>query len=116
MTVTFDEFQEMLQANPNTVLVANINIDRDLISRAREAGSYVYIGKTSKWGNPYQVVWEGTQEEIIDKYRQWLRTQPKLLADLPSLRGKVLGCYCKPRPCHGDVLVELLNQPPTPGG
>jgi hypothetical protein len=110
MTVSFEEFQEMRQADPGVAVVANINTDRDLIAKARQAGQYVYIGRTSPWGNPYQVAWDGPLEEVIDKYREWLQSQPKLLAQLPSLRGKVLGCYCKPRVCHGDVLLELLEQ------
>ncbi|MCG3207412.1 MAG: hypothetical protein FOGNACKC_01012 [Anaerolineae bacterium] len=107
MSATFEEFQAMLQTDPAAIVVANINVDRDLISKARAAGLYVFIGKSSKWGNPYQVAWDGSQAEIIGKYRQWLQGQPKLLAELPALRGKVLGCYCKPRACHGDILAEL---------
>lgn len=107
--MTFEEFQDRLKSNPNAICVSNINVDRPLIAAARAAGLYVYVGKTSQWGSPFQVGWDGTAEEIIDKYRAWLKSQPKLLADLPSLRGKVLGCYCAPRPCHGDVLAELAQ-------
>lgn len=107
--MTFEEFQDRLKSNPNAICVSNINVDRPLIAAARAAGLYVYVGKTSQWGSPFQVGWDGTAEEIIDKYRAWLKSQPKLLADLPTLRGKVLGCYCAPRPCHGDVLAELAQ-------
>ena len=110
MIASFAQFQEQLKTNPNSALVANINIDRNLISEARDANAYVFIGKTSKWGGPFQVAWDGDQQEIVEKYRDWVKSQPKLLADLPSLRGKVLGCYCAPRPCHGDVLIELLQE------
>lgn len=69
----------------------------------------VYIGRPSKWGNPYQIGKDGTREECIRKYKAWLLLQNVLLQDLQDLRGKTLGCWCSPLPCHGDVLVELAN-------
>ncbi len=107
MEYRFAQFQETLKTNPNAILLANINVDRETIAAARQAGIYVFIGKSSKWGSPYQVGWDGSRQEVLDKYRRWIQQQPKLLADLPLLRGKVLGCYCAPRPCHGDILIEL---------
>lgn len=71
----------------------------------------VYIGRPSKWGNPFLIGKHGTREEVIAKYEVWLRTQPHLVAALPELRGKVLGCWCSPQRCHGDVLARLANQP-----
>ena len=73
----------------------------------------VYIGRPSKWGNPFSHK-EGTlakfkvstRDEAVQKYREWLLTQPDLIQSLPELRGKVLGCWCKPLKCHGDVLAE----------
>lgn len=46
------------------------------------------------------------------KYRRYLMSSPELLADLHQLKGKVLGCWCKPGPCHGDILVSLVNALP----
>ena len=74
----------------------------------------VYIGRPSRFGNPFVVGRDGTRDECIARYRLWLRTQPQLLAELPRLRGKVLGCWCAPRPCHGDVLAELADALPSP--
>ena len=70
----------------------------------------VYIGRPSKWGNPFVIGKDGTRDEVIRKYESWLLTQPALLAALPELRGKVLGCWCFPQACHGDVLVRLAGQ------
>jgi hypothetical protein len=70
----------------------------------------VYIGRGGQWGNPFIVGVDGTRSEVIDKYRQWIKTQPQLLAQLHILRGKRLGCFCKPLACHGDVLVELCEE------
>lgn len=69
----------------------------------------VYIGRPSKWGNPFKVGEDGTREEVIEKYKQWVQGQPELMASLGELRGKTLGCYCWPHACHGDVLVELVE-------
>ena len=69
----------------------------------------VYIGRPSKWGNPFVIGKDGSRDEVIKKYEAWLGTQPNLLVALPELRGKVLGCWCAPQACHGDVLVRLAG-------
>lgn len=68
----------------------------------------VYIGRPSKWGNPFTIGKDGTRDEVIGRYKTWVETQT-----LPyeELRGKVLGCWCAPLPCHGDILMELANRP-----
>lgn len=69
----------------------------------------VYIGRPSKWGNPYTIGKDGTREQVIDKYRDWIKTQPFLLGAVHELKGQRLACWCAPQPCHGDVLAELAN-------
>lgn len=78
----------------------------------------VYIGRGSKWGNRFShlplkltkaEVQVKTREEAIECYAEWIKHQPELLASLANLKGKRLGCYCKPLACHGDVLVKLLE-------
>ncbi len=66
----------------------------------------VYIGRPSEWGNPFTI---GTRRQVIQQYREWILTQPQLLARLGELKGKRLDCWCKPSDCHGDVLEELAN-------
>ena len=63
----------------------------------------------SRWGNPFREGEDGTREEVIEKYRKWIRKQPELMAALFSLRGKKLGCHCAPKPCHADVLAEMAR-------
>jgi len=77
----------------------------------------IYIGRGSKWGNPFSHLPStlaqykvATREEAVAKYREWIQTQPELLASLYGLKGKVLCCYCAPLACHGDVLIELINK------
>lgn len=75
----------------------------------------VDIRRPGIWGNPFIIGKDGTRQEVLDKYRVWITTStdPKaeeLRQKLPRLQGKVLGCCCKPKPCHGDVLLELISK------
>lgn len=70
----------------------------------------VYIGRPSKWGNPFVIGRDGNREEVVQKYHDWILTQPQLLKDLHELKGKVLACWCAPQACHGDVLVKLAKE------
>lgn len=70
----------------------------------------VYIGRPTKWGNPFQIGPNGSRQSVISKYRQWLKdkmTTGEL--DPKELAGKDLSCWCKPAACHGDILLELAN-------
>lgn len=80
----------------------------------------VYIGRGSKWGNEYTHLKDkktkakfvvASRGEAIAAYREWITDGDgkHLLDDLHELRGKRLGCTCKPRACHGDVLVSLIQ-------
>lgn len=69
----------------------------------------VYIGRPSKWGNPFVIGKDGDRDEVIRKYRAWLALNPELLESLGELQGKRLGCYCSPLPCHGDTLAGLAD-------
>ena len=70
----------------------------------------VYIGRGSKWGNRFVIGKDGDRDAVIRKYREWILRNEYLLGCLWELKDKVLGCYCKPLPCHGDVLVELVEE------
>lgn len=70
----------------------------------------VYIGRPSKWGNPFTIGLDGNREEVIKKYQNWILQQEDLLAALPELKNKVLGCWCSPKSCHGEVLMWLANK------
>lgn len=74
----------------------------------------VYIGRPGPFGNPFVVGRDGTRDEVIEKHRRWFHERIVLDHEFRSLvetlRGKRLGCYCKPRPCHGDVIAEWLNE------
>ena len=69
----------------------------------------VYIGRPSMWGNPFILGRDGTRIEVVERYRIYLHSKPELMDKILSLRGKVLGCWCSPHACHGDVLAELAD-------
>jgi hypothetical protein len=85
-------------------------MSKTVVVHHRKVKFDVFIGRPSKWGNPFKIGKDGTREEVISKYREWIMKQPELLADLHELKGKVLGCWCKPLACHGDVLAELADK------
>ena len=81
----------------------------------------VYIGRPSKWGNPFTHKNDGktlakyivnSREEAVYEYYKWITKGDgqHLLKDLSELKDKVLGCWCKPKLCHGDVLLKLLKE------
>jgi hypothetical protein len=85
------------------------------VLNARQAGTKpaadrVYVGRPSKWGNPFMIGRDGTRDEVIAKYRAWIVQQPALMAALPELRSKDLICWCSPSRCHSEVLIELANR------
>ncbi len=75
-------------------------------------GRSMYMGgwqlPASKWGNPFPVKKYGL-EESLRLYREHILGTPQLLQSLHELEGHKLGCWCKPSPCHGDILVELFK-------
>ena len=82
-----------------------------VVNRRAHQAYDIYIGRGSKWGNPFKIGEEdGNREEVIEKYREWIVGQPHLMKALGELRGKILGCWCSPEACHGDVLIELLEK------
>ncbi|GEK52369.1 DUF4326 domain-containing protein [Vreelandella venusta] len=68
----------------------------------------VYIGRGSKWGNPFVMLGEGTRDKVCEDYEQHLNQQIKsgevTLTELAELDGKDLVCFCSPKRCHGHTL------------
>ena len=70
----------------------------------------VFVGRPSKWGNPFAIGADGDRDEVCDRYEAWFTVQPHLIAALPELRGKDLVCFCAPLRCHADFLLKLANR------
>ena len=70
----------------------------------------VYVGRPTKWGNPYELA-NHTRDTCLILYASWLLSS--MLADkhfLDALRGKDLACWCPlDYRCHADVLLKVLN-------
>lgn len=76
----------------------------------------VRIDRKTRFGNPFKLDEDGgsyTREESIDKYRDWFKDKiendEQFKEAVHELKGKTLGCWCKPQPCHGDVIADYLN-------
>lgn len=68
----------------------------------------VYVGRPTKWGNPFQIGRDGTRAEVVRKYRESLDEGDKQIIR-SRLVGKDLVCWCAPKACHADVLLEIAN-------
>ena len=89
------------------------------VVHCKKAPYDVYIGRPSKWGNPFTHLKDGktlakyivsSRDEAVEAYREWITNGDgkHLMKDLPELKNKVIACWCKPQSCHGDVLSELV--------
>ena len=74
----------------------------------------VYIGRGSPFGNPYRIGVDGTRDEVIEKYKKYFYS--RLECDIvfkcmvQELRNKVLGCHCKLKNCHCDIIKEYVEK------
>lgn len=80
---------------------------------------YIGRGQGSSWGNPFShlqtslgEVKVDSREEAIACFREWVSQNPEMIEKIKrELKGKILGCWCSPKECHGDVLSEIANAP-----
>jgi len=88
-----------------------------LYAWAKEAGLVVDCvrrgGRATKWANPFPMAGEGDRDRVCDAFSDYVNSQPDIIAETPSLKGKLLACYCSPLRCHCDVLAELANSHPA---
>ncbi|WP_394326259.1 DUF4326 domain-containing protein [Haloferax profundi] len=74
------------------------------------------IDRDTRFGNPFRLKKDGgkyTREESVERYEQWfkrkVRSDTDFRAAVEELRGETLGCWCKPKACHGDVVLAYLR-------
>ena len=82
--------------------------DENHVYIGRNMSFYVPGATASKWANPFTVKKYG-REGCLEEYRKYIASHPTLLTQLTELHDKTLGCWCAPEPCHGDVLVSLVE-------
>jgi hypothetical protein len=77
----------------------------------------VYVGRPTKWGNPYAVPYpsEAQRAAIVANHRDWIianqQSAERWRLPIAELRGKNLACWCPlNKPCHADVLLEIANR------
>lgn len=88
-----------------TVVLTLRGPHNNLIAWADQAGLYMRIDRKTAWGNPFELPADGDRDTVIRNYdAHYLPHKPSLTGNLSTLRGKALGCWCAPEPCHGDVL------------
>ena len=110
---TEDQLERRVEAVAGTCVVANMRdgTDEALIAWAKENDLFVRIDRKTEWGNPFEMPDDGSREEVIGKYSKfYLPHKDGLLGRIPSLRGKVLGCWCHPAECHGDIIAEIVDR------
>jgi hypothetical protein len=104
---------------PNLSFYSDIRPDKQFtyVVHCKKSDYDVYIGRPSKWGNPFShkdgTLAEfkiGNRAEAIQKYEEWILNQPHLMGALHELKGKTLGCWCSPKPCHGHILAKLVER------
>ena len=68
----------------------------------------VYIGRGSKWGNPFVIGRDGDRDAVCEQYEEYLAAQidsgTVRIEELAALHGKDLVCFCAPKRCHGHIL------------
>ena len=98
----YDDLREWMK-DPNNVYIGRAGIV--FIDGKR------FPSQPSPWANPFKIGQEGTRIEVLEKYRVYIRKKIKTeKLDLETLRGKRLGCWCHPENCHGDILLEMLEE------
>ena len=108
-------------------------MDKTRVVNCKHESYDIYIGRSSSrylppefgnyryhFGNPFILKRDGNRKTVIDKFEKWIRgkeyqvVEPKrrkwILENLCRLRNKKLGCFCSPKPCHGDVYIKLIEK------
>jgi hypothetical protein len=70
----------------------------------------VYVGRPTLFGNPFYIGRDGNREQVVEKFRQMIVSTPELKEMAQrQLKGRDLSCWCAPKACHADVLLEIAN-------
>jgi hypothetical protein len=100
-----------MQVLAGMTVVAHLRKDWRLIRWAKGKGLFVRIDRMTQWGNVFVLGKDGDRDSVCDRYREHVVRRSELVEQLQALRGKVLGCHCYPKRCHGNELIELLGEP-----
>lgn len=93
-------------------------MDQTTVVNIRRNKYDVYIGRAGHgqdgyFGNPFSIYRDGGRERVIVLFKEYfykrLKSDPIFATKIQELKGKILGCFCSPKKCHGDVIAEYLN-------
>ena len=114
--------QKRLEAGETVVINLRKDAHRNLALWSARQGLLIYIGRpgwalagfnhylaahdvsrvtADRWANPFVVGRDGDRDTVLAKYAD---NRSELQTRAGELRGKALGCWCAPEPCHGDIL------------
>ena len=104
------ELERKAIAEAGGTVVANMHQDSDraLLHWAKSTNRFARIDRNSDWGNPFEMPADGDRDTVCDSYEIFFRRKFSLHDPLEQLNGKVLGCWCYPKRCHGDYLIKIL--------
>jgi transcriptional regulator with XRE-family HTH domain len=114
-----DDERELLKLlRDGQTVVVSLRSHTNLIAWATDADLYERVDRKSPWGNPFLLPDDGNRDDVIRAYAlHYLPHKPSLLPKIGALKGKALGCWCAPEPCHAHVLRWLAeadgDQAPT---
>ena len=100
---------------PKVWNIRDPNCPKDAVYIGRAVPRYGLRG--GKWRNPFRFPTEScpTREDAIEAYRLYITGGERKYLPFKELRGKDLACWCAPKPCHGDILLEVANEPDREG-
>ena len=89
----------------------NKRIQRKRTRGWRTPENCIYVGRPTKWGNPFPLS-NYTLEESLKRYRSWLENKLKENPHfLDELKNKDICCWCTlDQKCHGDIILEFQNK------
>ena len=105
-----DQLALLEKVKAGETVVINMNKHYNLLKWAQDNGKYERIDRFTDWGNPFEVGKDGDRYEVCIHYaRHYFPYKKSLHGRVEGLRGKVLGCHCHPKQCHGDFLADQAN-------
>lgn len=105
------ERKEQVESGVCVVATMRDKTDAALLAWAEASDRLVRIDRQTEWGNPFEMPVDGDRAEVVGKFSKfYLPHKPGLLAKIPTLRGRVLACWCHPEECHGDIIAEVVNR------
>lgn len=88
-------------------------MSKTTVVNIRTTPCQVFIGRPSKFGNPFKIGRDGNREQVIKKFKKYfcqrLKNDPAFKKSVQNLIDvETIGCYCAPEPCHGDIIRDYL--------